>query len=522
MMTFRRFAESSAFCNVELSPLIAATMDASQGIRPTTISNPVCRKHFGCTLSQLPDKPRRTVGARTGGRAGKTSYLDATGALYFGWTVPAPTLQRGESLYSLGVAPDLGLARQWLSFVLGYVEGSPKLSRAVIGTPTRNRIELRRPDGVRLCIQIAAASRGGRATRGRTLAFAALDEACFFYDETTGAVNDADIWRSVLQRVVPGGQVWVTSTPWLEDVGLLEGLIGKNFGSHSSALVVTGDTKSFNPSWDPDGEIERDMREQDPDAASREIDGLPIGGGAGQFLDPDEIRACVDDGLVPPVSVSRGGKTHFGADLAFSADSSALVGVAKVDGVLSVVVTTELRPKKGSPLRPKTVIDTFAATMRDYECKRFLADPHYKESAKEHLHPHGISFVDAPAGDQRGESYLHMKKIIHERRVALPNHPRFLSQLRSIIAKPTAGERWTYSIPRRRGAGHGDLASAFILALWAARGDTRSPEERQRELEWVRGVNANAPTWAEVRERRAEREADLGEYDIVNRRYRRR
>jgi hypothetical protein len=489
-VSFRRFAES--VCKVEPSPLIAAVMDASEGRRPTTITQAACVQHFGCKLAELPDEPRRTVAVRSGGRAGKTSRLVATKALHAAWTVPVPGLRRGEAAYSLLVAPDLMLARQAFSFVLGYVEDSPTLSRAVIGKPTKNWVELRRPDGVRVRIEVAAASRGGRGTRGRTLVFAALDEAAFFFDETTGVVNDADVWRAVLQRVVPGGQVWITSTPWIEDLGLLEEQIGKNFGVHDTALAVTGGTRDFNPSWDPTGEIERDLREQDPDAATREVDGLPIGGGAGQFLDPVAIKECVDLDLSLPMPVVRG-TAYFGADLAFSSDSSALVGVANVEGLHTVVVADELRPKKGAPLRPKHVIDTFAGVLGSYGCKRFLADQHYRESAREHLQPHGISFVDAPAGDQRGESYLHLRKMIHEHRVRLPSHPRLLAQLRSIIAKPMAQERWSYMIPRRRGQGHGDLVSALILALWAVRGGAQSDEKRAAVRAAARRCTDRAP-----------------------------
>jgi hypothetical protein len=80
--------------------------------------------------------------------------------------------------------------------------------------------------------------------RGRTLVFAGLDEACFFFDETTGVVNDADLYRAVLQRVVSGGQVWIVSTPWLADTGLLETTIAKNWGSHEHALADIFDSRA--------------------------------------------------------------------------------------------------------------------------------------------------------------------------------------------------------------------------------------------------------------------------------------
>jgi hypothetical protein len=293
---FRTFLEAPRFCGLELSPLIAAIADASQGIRPTTITTAECMAHFGCRRSGLPRKAPRTVGVRAGGRGGKTSRLLAPKALHAAWTVPLPTVRKREIASSLIVAPDRALGRQCLSFVKDYIEGSRILS-AALEAETRDSVELRRPDGKRVRIEVLAATRGGRAVRGRTLVGAAMDEACFFFDEESGVVNDGDIYRAVLQRIVPGGQCWIVSTPWLADTGLLETIIGKNFGVHDRALVCTAGTRALNPTWDPTGEIETDLRETDPEAAMREIDGIPLSGGAGIFFDPGAIEACVDDSI---------------------------------------------------------------------------------------------------------------------------------------------------------------------------------------------------------------------------------
>jgi hypothetical protein len=161
----------------------------------------------------------------------------------------------------------------------GMSKAAASCSRALVEAPTREGLELRRPDGKRVRIEVLAASRGGRAVRGRTLVFAGMDECAFFYDESTGVVNDADIYRTVLQRVVPGGAVWLVSTPWLAETGLLEQSIAKNLGTHETALAVVAPTRALNPTWDPTGEIERDMRDQDPTAAAREIDGIPLAAG---------------------------------------------------------------------------------------------------------------------------------------------------------------------------------------------------------------------------------------------------
>jgi hypothetical protein len=454
----------------EPSPLVHAIIDSSEGRWPATITDAQCREHFGCGLAEMPREARRTVAVRAGGRGGKSSRLLAPKALHAAWTVPLPTLNHGEVASALIVAPDLKLARQTFSFCLGYVEQSPLLQRYLVKEPTKDTIDLARPDGKRVRVEILAATRGGRAVRARTLVFAGLDEACLFFDDKSGVVNDADIYRAVHQRVVPGGQTWIVSTPWLADTGILEGFISKDFGRHENTLCCIGGTRALNPNWDPDGTIERDLREQDPDAAVREIDGIPLAGGAGAFFEPTALIACVaaDDELE-----QDGRAVAFGGDLGFVRDSSALVGATLSDPI-DVVVLDEVRPEPGQPLKPSEVVARFGKTIRARGAWSFCADGHYRETAREHLEPAGVDFVDAPSGQQgKSEVYLHAKKLIHERRVRLPNNPRLLTQLRQVVSRPMPGGGVSISTPRRKagqgGGGHGDLVSALVLALWQAR-----------------------------------------------------
>jgi hypothetical protein len=167
------------------------------------------------------------------------------------------------------------------------------------------------------------------------------------------------------------------------------------------------------------------------------------------------------------------------ADLAFASDSSALVIVGFEAGGYVVVLVEELRPKRGAPLRPRHVIDTFAGHLRAFGVTSMTSDAHYRESAREHLEPHGIQFVDAPGGHEGKERvYLHAKKLIHESRVRIPRHPRMLAQLRAVVSKPVPGGGVTISSPRRAGGGHGDLVSALTLALWTGRQAEKKPKPR--------------------------------------------
>lgn len=463
-LTFREFAESPAFCALSLSPLTAAIADASEGIRPTTIDDAECELHFGCKLDELPREPRRTVGVRAGGRGGKTSRLLAPKAVHAAWTVPVPLLGKGEEAYSIIVAPSLKLARQALSFCKGYVDASPELSRAVTSEST-DHIALTRPDGTRVRIEVFAASRGGASLRGKTLIFAGFDEACFFLDESTGVVNDAELYRAVIQRVVPGGQVWIVSTPWLAGVGLLEEQISKNFGSHELTLCVVAPTRALNPSWDPTGEIERDMRESDPDNADREIGAVPLTAGSLHFFSHEALEAAVNK--VRPLQLPKTAGRLYGAggDCGFKRNSSALVIVERDGDKFRVAVVEERKPLPGLPLKPAAVVGEFATIMLGYDTRELVVDSHERDAVAEELMARRMSAVPAP---DKLDSHMLARKIVHEGRCELPHHPRFLRQLKDIMSKPMPGGGHQITSPKKADGSHGDLASAFVNALWRA------------------------------------------------------
>ena len=407
------------------------------------------------------------MAVRAGGRAGKTSRLLAPKALHAAWTVPLPTLGHGEEAVALLVAPDMKLGKQCLSFVSGYVDQSPMLSAARMKDDTAETVTLRRPDG-RVCrVEVLAATRGGRAVRARTLVFAGLDEAAFFFAEGTGVVNDQDVYNAVAQRVVPGGQVWIASTPWLASVGVLEKTIEAEWGKHRTALVCSAGTRALNPSWDPTGEIERDLRERDPDAARREIDGEPLAGTATSFFDPVSVDAAVDPSLVLPRAPAPGDEVCAGGDFGFRSDSSAMCVTHRTGASLILADLLEMRPDS-APLRPSHVVRTFAERLTTHAgLTGLMADGHYRETVDEHLSEFGLDFIPAPAGNEGvSEVYMRARGLLREGRIRIPKHPRLIAQLKAIQWRPNAGGSISIIKPRTPGMGHCDLVDAFVLSLF--------------------------------------------------------
>lgn len=456
-------------------------MDAAEGLPVTTIDDEAALRHFGCSLAALPRRAHRLIAIRAGGRAGKTSRFLATKALHAALTVELPTLAPGERPVALLIAPDLVLARQILGFVRGYCDPSvsPALASLVV-RDTADEIEIRRPhDGVAVLIRVRAASRGGKGGRGFVFVFAGLDEAAFFRDESSGVVNDTEIYRPIAQRLAPGAQAWIASTPWVEGVGLLEETLSKDFGAHEHALCAVAPTRVLNPTWDPDGTIEAALRESDPDNADREILAIPLAAGSRQFFDKSALDAATDDRR--PIDLAPMPDALYGAagDFAFRRNASALAIVRRIpvdspDGTdrdrYELAFLDERRPEKGAPLKPAAVVDDFAPAVVRYGATEGLgADSHERDDLADEMARHGVTVVPLPEGQSgKAEQYLFFRRLTREGRWSMPKHPRLRAQLNGITSKPAPGGGMTISSTTTADGAHGDLVSAMVGAAWRA------------------------------------------------------
>jgi hypothetical protein len=482
--TFHEFLVSPEFCGLELSPAIAAIASASEGRPVTTLAPDVARGIFGCSLYGLPSEPRRVVAVSAGGRGGKTSRLLGPRAVHAAWTTPlrrpeapadpryplAQQLAHGERPTALLVAPKRRLARQAMAMAVGYIRRSPILRAALVGDPGAESAVLRRPDGIEVELVVATADKGGASARSRTLVFAGLDEASFFQGEGY-AINDEDVFSAAVQRVVPYGQVWVVSTPWIEGEGLLERFVATDWGKHINALVAARvGTRLLNPTWDPDGSIERAERARPGgvENADREILAIPLPRGSRTFFPLDAIRKACELAATGPVE-ERGA----GVDLGHGHDNSALAITDRHEGgVFAPTLLLEIPSGPSAP--PSFIYRTFAESLVANRCQRVSGDPHYKETFSEELRKHGVGFIDAPAKDVM---FTAARTVLTDGRLALADlaedvRDRLADQLASVVSKPLAGGRVQILAPRRKvgemgaeAGGHCDSVSALVAAL---------------------------------------------------------
>ncbi len=420
-------------------------------------------------LETVPAGAKRFVCLRLGRGSGKTT-LCAAYAVYCAVCQPVK-VGPGDTPYVITIAPDKDTAKLSISMAREMVRGQPALERLIV-SDEKTSITLRRPDGQQVKIEAFAASRGGSSVRGRTILAFLLDEAEFFTSNADGdgksySVNDVDLFRALKPRLVRNGKGMLVSTPWPVET-LMGAMFERNWGKPTDAVAVKAPTLLVRGD-DPDVAANvADEYLKDPENARREydceIDGL-IGEG---FFDQSALATSIHKVEYPGI-FNPLWPTAAAVDLGFKHDSSTLA-IVQFDGrKYHTVYLAEKRPRAGSPLKPSEVIRDFAQIAIRYGCRNVVSDGHYRESVKEHLATYNLGIIDAPEGMKgKQDSFSRVRSVLHEGLVIIPEcelSTRMLAQAKLVTAKPSPGGGLTIRIPRKVGLGHGDLVSAWVLAV---------------------------------------------------------
>ena len=137
-----------------------------------------------------------------------------------------------------------------------------------------------------------------------------------------------------------------------------------------------------------------------------------------------------------------------------------------------LALVRELRPEPGVPLQPAGVVATYAREMARYGCTAWTVDSHEREAIRLELARFGMDARNAHEGQTgKAEMYILTRKLLHEGRLELPNHPRLARQLADVVAKPMPGGGLSIQSPHSRDGSHGDLVSALVAAVWDVASD---------------------------------------------------
>lgn len=438
-------------------------MVAADGVQPCDLSDPdraIATELFGSEVDEIPPDCRRHVCVVKGADIG-FSYIGGLRLLHRALTASelgAP----GEIRPALCVAPDLRTGRIPVRNALGAAESVPAIKRLIERQGTDGFV-IRREGGRFTSVECLPASVGGSSLRGRRYVEILFDEAAFFRDSNF-AINDVDCRRAVTTRCL--GQFWNGSTPWLETSDVWK-TFQQNFNAPSTALAARIPTLAVRTDPRVIRLVESEL-ERDHEAAQTEYFCQPPAGSGGYYFDGFAIGQCAIESmpiLLPPVPRSR---VAAGFDPAFQRDACAGVIVRRDGDMFDVCEVFERRPERGIPLVPSQTVKEFAAVADRHGARSVSSDIHYQESVKEALRAERIRFDPAPGGNAgKAEIYDFSRDMIHAGRVRWSaGHRRLTQQLREIVAKPLPGGLVSITSPRRRGS-HGDIASAFCLALWS-------------------------------------------------------
>lgn len=469
---FTQFAKSQL--QVKFTPAqLAFAHVVFDGLEPSELPDdlrPLATQLFG-DIETVPQQCRRVVAQVKGARVGGT-WMWSLFLLYRALTAELRRLAAGELGFCPIVAPKLKTARQALRYALGAARKAPAIA-PLITSSSKDGFILSRRDGREVAIECMPASRGGDAVRGVSMVAALMDESSFFRDKDSGVVNDVEIHRAIRPRLLPGDPLailGIISTAWLES-GLLHDYVQRNHpdrgGAPTTALACIATSllmRPDNPELLADIEAEREI---DPENAAREFDCVAFGAGTGQFFPDDAITQCTREDL--PLIVDAPQATHgAGCDPAFAAggDAAALVVVHRDDDVAVVSETDEL---KGTQARvPGEVCAHWAEIAGRHGVREIASDTHYRESLREHFSKAKISLLEAENTNE-GKVVTHTAardRMLRGKVAISARQRRLIQQLREVLVKRESGGRTRIFSPRKNGS-HGDLASAFVLALWA-------------------------------------------------------
>jgi hypothetical protein len=415
-------------------------------------------------VQSFPAFSRTDVTLTLGRGSGKTT-MSAAYALYKVLTADLSAAKHGHvPLFPL-LSFDRDMATVALTAVRGFIDEAG-ISRMIV-KDRDEEIVVKRHDGRKVGIKVFAPSKSGKTVRGRPIVSYLIDEAQFLNPSDDGkyVVNDKDIVGALTPRLLPGGKGIFISTPWPTPTPtVMRELHDKNFGNPQTAVSALGTTLMMRGDDPHVQEIVRREFERDPETARRELECDDSGTAAGSFFDPSAINSAVSAEF--PIPRNKLWSCAVGVDLAFRRDSTAIV-VVQWDGnkyITSKIV--EMNPTRDAPLKPSDVFDEIARVCKEYSVSAVITDGHYREALHEHLSNFRIAIINAPDGVLgKEDAYVRARAVLHQGLVSLPPNDRMHWQLKTIVARPTAGGHISIKAPRTKGGGHGDMVSAWVNAL---------------------------------------------------------
>jgi hypothetical protein len=302
-----------------------------------------------------------------------------------------------------------------------------------------------------------------------------LDEITRWRDSSDGSNPAIEVVRSLMPSMatMPNAKAWWISSPY-STLDIHYEAIER--GNNKHQIVSIAPTWVANPTLS-----EEDTKALEPDEETwlREYAAVPSSGEEQKFFNAQIVEEAVLPKKFVPDRAAAGG------DFAFRKDSSAVVTVES-DGEF-IKVTSDRAWKPGRlPLRPSVVFAEALSLAATNSCEAICCDLHYIESLREELEDSDIGLVEFPTDNEK------ISKVWVDIRVKLARglidlslaSKDLVAQLKEVSTKPLAGGGMSI-VQKRNKNGHGDLASAFVCAVYnlgSTLAKTESPDDSSRRF----------------------------------------
>jgi hypothetical protein len=260
----------------------------------------------------------------------------------------------------------------------------------------------------------------------------------------------------------PNALMWLISSPWSTGDAHYEAF---------EAGTSEGQTCFYAPTWiaNPTPEVSEArckrlaLTEQE---FEREYKAIPMATEENRFFPADRILEAQEIKFSLHDTSTKGG-----GDLAFRRNSSALCvlehGIEDdTKDAYRLLLDREWVPTSKS-LRPGDVLGEMIKDLKKHGAETICSDLHYIETLREELEGTDIALDEFPTNQEGiGKAFLRVRYLLSHGRISLALASQdLIRQLGSVRMVPTA-QGLSFKSPETGGK-HGDIASAFVCAVWA-------------------------------------------------------
>jgi hypothetical protein len=459
---------------------------------------PEVRYAFGGVAPEFAEHARPfTVVLLAAIRCGK-SLLAATYAIVCARFCDLSNVGDTDEIIFPIVAVDLNAAKATFAHVVGLLTAPGRRWTAEEWLVDQKATEctVRHVSGREVKIVVAALARTGQTLIGRWLAGAIFDEAPRMTGEGDGVRNLDHSMRAIAGRILPGGQIWIVGSPAGPEGPVYE-LVQEHWGKPSKDfLVMRARGPDMNPvHWTPERVAE--LLAFDPVAHRNDVEAefAEVESGIFSTEELDAASAGRQLLVIPPVP---GVEYVATCDPGSRGPSWTLVIMRENDGLNEVVLATQWRGSRVTPLKPSAMFATLAPLLLRYGCDSLIVSQHRYEALRDIAADNGVSLV---LEEYSTADVLQMLESINasllERRASFPAENQLKRDLLGCKRKLTS-TGVTASLPESEDGKQGGFVIPLCLAF-------RRPPGRTYEVAAVKGYEDEAAWEQRIRERSGRR-----------------